>query len=309
MKEVSIEDGQLAVVGAADENYAQYLLVAFVSALLNTTDKAKIKFFCLDGGIKPQTKRVMEDKLEKLGSSIVFLTIDGTQYDQFKVIKHLTKVAYYRLSIPSLFQGVTDRVLYIDCDLIVTGDLLQLLQINFDNKPVAAVEDISTSSHMNTGLKRKDYINSGFLLINIDAWNKKEINRKVIEVLEKELVDNDQCAINIALDGEWLRLPLVWNYQSGIYRNKRYIIENYGYQQLIDVIKKPNVIHFVGSDKPWKKVCYHPWEHDYIKYADAAQVEIYKLPELKKMLISLLSFSTIKKYIRFVYRKSQLRNK
>jgi|SRR5699024_10852410 len=308
MKKISIEDGQLAVVGAADENYAKYLLVAFVSALLNTTDKARIKFFCLDGGIEPQTKKTMENKIEELGSSIIFLTIDGAQYDQFKVIKHLTKVAYYRLSIPELFQGVTDRVLYLDCDLIVTGDLLQLLQVNFGREPVAAVEDISKRSHINTGLQRKDYINSGFLLININAWNKEEINKKVFKALENDSIDNDQCAINVALDGNWLRLPLVWNYQSGIYRNKKYIIDNYGCQEFINVMNNPNIIHFVGSDKPWNKVCYHPWEYNYMKYANAAEIKIYKLSELKKIIISLLSFTSIKKYVRSVYRKNQLRS-
>src|SRR5699024_12162125 len=108
---------------------AKYLLIAFVSALLNTTDKARIKFFCLDGGIEPQTKKTMENKIEELGSSIIFLTIDGAQYDQFKVIKHLTKVAYYRLSIPELFQGVIDRVLYLVFYIIVSDVLLLLFHV------------------------------------------------------------------------------------------------------------------------------------------------------------------------------------
>src|SRR5699024_12018296 len=103
MKKISIEDGQLAVVGAADENYAKYLLIAFVSALLNTTDKARIKFFCLDGGIESQTKKTMENKIEELGSSIVFLTIDGTKYDQFKVIKHLTRSEEHTSELQSRF--------------------------------------------------------------------------------------------------------------------------------------------------------------------------------------------------------------
>src|SRR5699024_9701780 len=108
--------------------------------------------------------------------------------------------------------------------------------------------------------------------------------------------------------GDWLRLPLVWNYQSGIYRNKKYILDNYGAEELIEVLKNPKIIHFVGADKPWNKICYHPWEGSYVGYADAADVKLVKLSNLEKAIFSFTSFKKIKKYIRSIYRKAQLRN-
>lgn len=307
MSEIVIQKNQLAVVGAADENYARYLLVAFVSALLNTSDRTRLKLFCLSGGISAETQEVMQKKVKELGSIIVFIEVDGARYDQYKVIKHLSKVAYYRLSIPEIFFNKTDRVLYLDCDLIVTGDLLSLLEVEFDGQPVAAVEDISKGTHKSTGLQRKEYINSGVMLINVDEWINQNINNKVFSALENQRIDNDQCAINIALNGFWLRLPLAWNYQSGIYRNKSYLQDNYGCREVEDVFLYPKVIHFVGSDKPWNKVCYHPWEKDYMKYANISGVDIVKLKEFSKFIYSIRSFKNFKKYIRSFFRRASLK--
>lgn len=304
---IRIEEGQLPVVGAADENYALYLLVAFTSALINTKDKSKLAFFCIDGGILPKTRTLILKKMEELGSSITFIQVDGTQYDGYKVIKHLSKVAYYRLSIPELFSGKANKVLYLDCDLIVLGDLLDLLPVEFNRQPVAAIEDISRHSHLHTNLQREDYINSGVLLINIDEWNNQKINSKVFSALENKSIDNDQCAINIAVNGTWLRLPLVWNHQLGLYRNKKYLIKNYGKSELNQALFYPKIVHFIGSDKPWNKICYHPWQDVYLKYAGIAGVSLEKATFLEKLIASTTSFRSFKKYLRLIMRSKQLK--
>src|SRR5690554_3216960 len=114
-----------AVVGSTDNNYAKFLAVVFASVLRSTKSKDLIDLYCIDGGISDENLSFIVKAVENEGGKVEFLQLDTNEYDNIKTIKHITKAAFYRLRIPSLLHNY-DKVLYLDCDVIVRDDVTKL---------------------------------------------------------------------------------------------------------------------------------------------------------------------------------------
>ena len=53
---------------------------------------------------------------------------------------HISIASYYRLKLPDLLPGELSRILYLDCDMIVTGKLRPLWETDISGMAVAAVD-------------------------------------------------------------------------------------------------------------------------------------------------------------------------
>lgn len=67
--------------------------------------------------------------------------IDPTCFEKAQICNtHLSKAAYFRLLIPELIREY-DKCIYLDCDIIVHGDLKELYEIELGNNYLAGVKD------------------------------------------------------------------------------------------------------------------------------------------------------------------------
>ena len=86
--------------------------------------------------------------------------------------------AYYRFFIEELFPQY-DKEIYLDCDLVVTGDISELYNTDVENYFVAAVNDRIVMSndvfkdYVRTvvGVEPEKYFSSGILVINLKKSN------------------------------------------------------------------------------------------------------------------------------------------
>src|SRR5690606_13511106 len=69
----------------------------------------------------------------------------------------------------------------------------------------------------------------------------------------------DQDALNWVLWGAWKRLPDRWNVQ----RSSAVPCAEEIAAGLRPLDGMPRMVHFTGSNKPWKKDGYHPWSQLY----------------------------------------------
>lgn len=300
------------MIGSTDNNYAKYLAVVFYSILKNTSKKESIRFHCIDGGISKENIQFIDKAVSKFTTKRVqYIKIDQSKYEHLKTIKHITTAAYYRISIPELVGLDIETMLYVDCDVLVRDDIRKLWKEELGEDYLAGVENSSSRTHLKTGLKQEDYFNSGLLFMNLKKWREDNLSKKIINFKENnpdKISTNDQCAINCVVNKRWKRLPLKWNHQTGMYRNKS-IKKRYSDDELKEALNNPSVIHFIGIDKPWNKYCYHPWQKEYIETSKELGLAIETATELEFFIKSLLSFSSIKKYIRSRYRLFQLANR
>jgi len=132
--------------------------------------------------------------------------------------RRFSSAIFNRLLIGEILQGVADRVLYLDADIICLRSLAEIRSIDLGGKIVGAVAEMP--QHQNelragAGLAPDDlYFNSGVLYIDIEKWNRNHITQKVIQ----NLLDSygkysypDQDALNRVLKGEVHFLDRRWN--------------------------------------------------------------------------------------------------
>ncbi|WP_100641218.1 glycosyltransferase family 8 protein [Marinobacter salexigens] len=294
----SLPADAVGIIASSDDNYAPHLTVLFYSLLANCSAPERISLFCLDGGISDENKDSMNREVRKLGAAGVdFVTFNSDRYDNLPTTKHITSSAYYRISIPEIFDDSVHKVLYLDCDMIVKGDIIELWETDISDFHVGAVENLSGHTYKKLGIPQNEYFNSGMLLINLDLWRRDGIPKKVFK-FKKENPDristNDQCALNGVLHDKWKHLHLKWNHQTGLYRPSEQTAA-FPQSEIAEATLSPGIIHYIGWDKPWRRVRFHPLAGEYDRFADKLDESPRTKPGLGDYLKAYMSISRLKK--------------
>jgi lipopolysaccharide biosynthesis glycosyltransferase len=195
--------------------------------------------------------------ISSVSFSVILISVNNEELAQYKVSEKWPAEIYFRLLCPKYLPETLNRVLYLDCDILVRSSLEELYSTQLDGKPLAAVEDVlSPNIGMleNLGMTgTSKYFNSGVLLIDLAAWRKSELSSSVFCLLDKyssRFIHPDQDALNIVFENNWHELHYRWNYLRGYqntYLNKETLYSDYEKK----TIKYPAIIHFSGP-KPWK---------------------------------------------------------
>lgn len=166
---------------------------------------------------------------------------------------------FYRFLVAPSMQNLTDRVLYLDGDMMCRGDISYLRDLDFQGMAAAVVTDRREESNARR-VGTTHYFNAGMMLINVDKWMEKgffdDIVRRAEENVAKvgnRLSHHDQDIHNQMLDG-WVRyVPKKYNYLYNLDRQSLFAKqpENEDYHNEV-------IIHFAGHAKPW-----HSWVQDW----------------------------------------------
>ena len=163
---------EVNVCFASDDRYSKYMYTAMLSLLLNT--KAFVHFFIFDGGIRAENRKVLAGLAGKHHCSVEIVEFPEKLRNMFPgTDKHLSEAIYYRL-YAATFIPQADRLVYIDCDTLVVGDIEKLYNTDLKGNCIAAVPDGNAKKHIER-LKVERYINSGVLLMDLAAFRAQHI--------------------------------------------------------------------------------------------------------------------------------------
>ncbi|HEX3045263.1 MAG TPA: glycosyltransferase [Bacillota bacterium] len=265
----------IKIISAADDRYAQHLGVMFTSLLENSSVKEGIDIYVIDGGISESSKERLNLCLSKYGCAIRFLTIKPETYQKFAVSPANSYATYFRIFIPELVDASIQKVIYLDCDMVVKGDIAKLWEIDVSQYYIAAVEDAMEydgwyciNLKKKLGLPRRArYFNAGVLIMNLSNWRQHNISKKISDFLlnnPQRAAFADQDGLNVVLFGQWLPLPMEWNQQTTL-------TALYGQRKItgVDVtnaIQNPLIIHYTMNSKPWHYMNMHPLQQEYYRY-------------------------------------------
>ena len=129
-------DNTINIVFAADSNYAQHATVAMISIIRHTKSQERLRFFVLADNIPKTTKEKMKLSVIDKCADIVFVDIDATKISKYYVSGQLSRTAYARLEMAKWLPADIDKVIYLDCDLIVFSDIVELWDYDLEDKPV-----------------------------------------------------------------------------------------------------------------------------------------------------------------------------
>jgi len=169
----------------------------------------------------------------------------------------LPKEAYYRLLCMDYLPDSLERVLYLDCDVIINGSIKELYFTDMEGYMFAAADDyveVIGKASDSTIQQREiidqyipntfKYVNSGVLLMNLEYLRRAVNTDEIIEMIEEfgdKLVWHDQDFINYVFYEHILHVD---------YRLYNYFPVYWYWEELNPGM--PAIIHFAGFFKPWK---------------------------------------------------------
>lgn len=258
---------------SSDANYEPHLWVTISSIVESAKSAKEYRIYVLDGGIKNK------DNFLKLIKSDKRFSIDFIDMrDQFVFAyesRHLSRAAYYRLAIFKVFKNF-DRVIYLDADSYVLGDIAELMYLPMDKKLISGARDsityeipwrekyISYENYSGKALNYyKDYLlknkpvenyfSSGVLVFNLRNTNLEVKQDKLEDLLSNNYFSHDQDILNLLYDEkETYPLPRKWNYFNSAPTLKPEDFCNYEEKEnYLDGKVKPMIVSYVL--KPWLK--------------------------------------------------------
>jgi len=266
------------VACSIDGNYLRYCIVMLTSLLENNRDldiRIHLTAPLLEDAQRKQLTEIVEDKYHK---SIVFYAPEEDMLSECKVNEngYISLATYYRVFLDRILPADIEKVLYLDCDLIVNGSIMPLWAEDISAVSLGAVDDMWSArpeSYERLGYPSESgYFNAGVLLMNLQKLRRDNFAARAIEFLKKNadrLVFYDQDVLNALLHDDKKLLPLRWNVQDGFLRRRRISRMRADSLAVIDEeLTQSAIIHYTGSKKPWHYKSQHPWRSLYFKYLD-----------------------------------------
>jgi len=162
--------------------------------------------------------------------------------------KRLSNIVYARLMIDRLVAPDVERILYLDCDMLVRDDIAYLFELDLGANAIAAVRDtmgafiaggrdlVNNRDLFNTA---DYYFNAGMLVIDVAKWRDADIIGRMEEANRTGVMQRiyyDQDLLNLIFKNQWFKLDWRWN-----------TIDARHPHEGLD----PAILHYTGERKPW----------------------------------------------------------
>ncbi len=259
---------RIAIVAACDAGFAQHLAVMLLS-LADTNPQHDFSIFVLWNGRSDEEDKLRR-VLERIPFTFAIIDIREDALDDLVGGANFTVTTYARLLVGELLPGELDRVIYLDGDILVRGDIGALWHTDLCGRTVGAVGDLPRYSfHGKLGLPADaPYFNAGVLLIDLRRWRQLGIGGRSLAFAREHperLTWSDQCALNVMLHGDWTALDRVWNFQS---MDVARLVNGQVRFEAIDPerLAAARLVHFNGRSKPWHYLNDHPFKAEYLRY-------------------------------------------
>lgn len=269
------------IVYAADKSFAPILGVSLVSLFENNT---QVQVHILDAGISQSDR----EKIEKTCKSYQMPAPHWIPADDIsKELKMAVSAdrgsmaQYARIFISRHLDPTIDRILYLDCDTIITGSLRELWETDLQNKTAAVLLDaFSKYYRKNVDLQLDDIMfNSGVMLVDMKRWREQDVEKRVLSFIKSRhgfIEKGDQGALNAVLSHECVLFDPKFNAVTIFFDFSYQEMLRYrrppGYypdEQIRNAVENPVIIHYTVSflsKRPWMKGCGHPWTDEWLKY-------------------------------------------
>ena len=251
------------IVVCIDKNYVMPCGVMLHSICKNNQESEITFHIVIDESVNQTMQQSLENILLPKSSKkgrFYYINDDYSylpRLDETNPKKYITKAAYYRLYLTKILPQNLNKVLYLDCDIIVRRSLIDLWNTDLGNNFVGVIPDVGEGMIDKYNRLRypphKGYYNSGVQLINLKKWRDEKIIVKFADFM-KEHPDwiklHDQDVMNKIFCDSKCILPITYNFQEGFLWNDIF----YDYwkyeEQVLSARKDPVILHFTDS-KPW----------------------------------------------------------
>ncbi len=296
---------------STDDFYVQHCMAMLCSLFENNKESEFLVHVLMDK-LSKESCQLISSLCDKHQNKALFYQIDENKMKgialsdlQFNGRHAYSMATYYRMLLPSVLSDDIDKILYLDCDVIVLEKVDELYDLNMDDYGLAAVYDCTPydSYHrykMGLSLEHSGFC-AGVMMINLDYWRKNNAQQKLLDYARrtwKAIYMQDQDALNYVFLNHWFMLPYKWG------KTPLSIAPLDSRQRWFDIkeyVFEPCILHYSAFLKPWMDVWF-PMRKYYWKYVNLSgfsnpQVTKASISVKKRIYLALLRYS-INKYIR-----------
>lgn len=232
------------------------------------------------------------------------INVSETVFEQLPICATRFSVEmYYRVIAQFLLPKSVDRIMWLDADIVVCGNISDFYHQDFEDKLLAACPDALCDSEEIVTIKSKlglpkehIYFNSGVLLLNIEALREKtQINEivKKAQSISKNFTYPDQDLLNYLYSGQ------IKYCDQNRYNCQAMSLERLTEEQNDDII----VLHYAGLQKPWSVYYLHELSRASVPYFREIALQGRWLYLIKLIVLYLLWLVYYKTGICKIFRK------
>lgn len=262
----------IPVVFAADNNYVPMLTTTIYSALSNASKEYFYDVVVLHRDIAGDNQATMQrflGQFENMSLRFCDVSEHVHRHDLSTNNPHISIETYYRFLIQEILPDY-DKVLYLDSDLIIQGDISELYSVDLGNNLLAAAHDIDFLGNLNMkdgkrltyaekvlGMKNPyDYFQAGVLVLNTaEMRNLYSIETWLDYASDDSFIYNDQDVLNAHCEGRVTWLDYDWNVMIDC-NNRIANVFSFAPASAFDAFNDSRnhekIIHYAGFEKPWK---------------------------------------------------------
>ena len=239
---------EIPVFFSTDDRYLPFLDIAVASLIDHASKDYRYRLIILHTGLSAEgMEKLLRHRSE--GFFIEFVDI-STEVENiraaFKDVYHFSVVTYYRLFIASLFPQY-QRIVYLDSDLVVLGDVSELYHTDLNGAIFAAAPeqyvrntpDFRDYAERALDVDPDGYVNAGVLVLDLEEFRRHRIEERFVELITRygfDLLDPDQAYLNYLCDGRIHVLPNGWNKEP----------------LPLPLEGELNLVHYALYKKPWQ---------------------------------------------------------
>lgn len=217
---------KIALITLLDEKFLPGF-IAFWNSFSFFNKWFNFPFIILNGGLQEENKEFIKNKYPLI--EIREIKKESYEKIRFGATPERLKKAYWKFEI---FNQIDfDRLIFIDMDCLILGDLSELFK---QEKPVSAVKTFRGDS------LGKD-INSGIMVLNKPVIS-EDVYRQLIALAERGFSLADQPTINHLFLNKINFLDKRFNVEKRLFKSLK--------PEFKKILKEARILHFVG-EKPW----------------------------------------------------------
>lgn len=245
--------GSINVALTFDDNFWAPAYALMRSICISSRRRKDIVFHLLHLPLSQEHRADLEKITAEFGATLRFYDMATLpQFENF--VQTLPqggrwpKIVYARMLLPQLLPPDAQRVIYLDCDMLVRAPIEELAAMDLEGKPLGAVRDalapfiaLRRDMVQNAGLfdGADPYFNSGLLVMDLAQWRAIDLAHEVALLAERGVLSKlyfDQDLLNLIFRNRWHALPWRWN-----------TIDAHPAHEALD----PAILHFTLKSKPW----------------------------------------------------------
>lgn len=292
-------ENSVPVVFAANNNFVPMFATCLQSLVEHISPENNYDVVLLQSDVTLENRKVLQEMVAS------YPNVSLRFFDAARLLKnyklkanaHISVETYYRFLIQAVLPDY-DKILYLDCDLIVNADVAELYNTDIEGYMLAAARDPDFLGQINGANKQTQmycekkfkmqdpyqYFQAGVLLFNEKEMRKAYSLDEWLTFASKPYKYNDQDVLNLYCEGRVKYLDMAWNMITDCDHTRVSNVIVYAPDSIQKEYKKahenPKLIHYAGFMKPWHR----PTEDYANNFWDAAS----RTPYYEELLFRLM---------------------